>query len=70
MSVKVDLTSANRRRAGVWVAALLLALCVCLGVLFREQIGFFFNLYRVNRMAQAFYTDYEHLARDVAFDPK
>ncbi len=50
-----------------------MGLFVALGALgiaqFREDISFYANLYRANRVGKQFYAQYEHLARDVQFSP-
>ena len=47
----------------------LLVLCGGLTLVFWQQIGFYLDLYRVHRTAQGFYAEYEHLTRDIVFDP-
>ena len=57
-----------RKATGCGTLVLFL-LCAGIGLVFGKQIGFYLDLYRVHRMAQSFYAEYEHIARNVTFDP-
>jgi acetyl esterase/lipase len=57
------------RIMGLTIAAILLVSSIVLACAYRGKISFALELYKAYRTARSFYAQYEHLARDIAFDP-
>jgi acetyl esterase/lipase len=61
--------STQTKKIGLVLAALAVGTGVIAAVAYRETISFYVKLLQAYIVAQRFYREYEHLARDVVFDP-
>lgn len=53
-----------------WAIVAVLVGLSLVGVAFREEISFYWNLFRASRLGQQFYAEYEGLTKDVVFQPQ
>ncbi|MBI3958813.1 MAG: alpha/beta hydrolase [Chloroflexi bacterium] len=57
------------RRVVVSIGALLLVLAAVWAFVNRDEIAFYWTLYRADRAGRQFYAEYPHLARDIQYSP-
>jgi acetyl esterase/lipase len=59
-----------RKNIGLGIGILLLGAGLGAAWVYREELAFLRKLLQAYRTGRSFYRDYEHLARDIAFDPE